>query len=172
MESHILKVKSVAPVTRNVLRIKTEKPADYSFKSGQATKVGINKPGWEDKKRPFTFTNLPEENHLEFTIKTYPAHEGVTNEIQKLKAGDELIVAAPWGAIHYYGEGLFIAGGAGVTPFISIFRNLHAQGKLGANKLIFANDKEEDIINKEEFENMLGDNFINILSKEEKSFNL
>jgi hypothetical protein len=29
----------------------------------------------------------------------------------------------------YKGEGIFIAGGAGVTPFIAIFRDLHEQGK-------------------------------------------
>lgn len=37
---------------------------------------------------------------------------------------------------------------------------------MGGNKLIFANDKEEDIINQEEFDNILGENFINILSQE------
>lgn len=169
MESYTTKVKSVEYLTHNVLKIITTKPVNYNFKSGQATEVSINKPGWEDKKRPFTFTSLPEDDYLEFTIKIYLPHEGMTNELKKLRKDDELIIGDSWGAIHYYGEGVFIAGGAGVTPFISIFRNLHAQHKLGANKLIFANHKEEDIINKEEFENILGDNFINILSQEEKS---
>jgi ferredoxin-NADP reductase len=166
METHILIVKAVTPITHNVLRIVTGKPPQYSFKSGQATELSINKPGWKDEKRPFTFTSLPEEDHLEFTIKAYTSHQGVTNELLKLNKGDEVIIGDSWGAINYQGEGTFIAGGAGVTPFISILRNLYSQHKMGANKLIFANDKEEDIINKEEFENILGDNFINILSQE------
>jgi len=166
METHILKVEAVSHVTHNVLRIVIEKPPQYSFKSGQATDVSINKPGWQDKMRPFTFTCLPEDNHLEFTIKTYPSHKGVTNELLKLNIGDELIIRDSWGAINYKGEGTFIAGGAGVTPFISILRNLHSKNKMGVNKLIFANDKEEDIINKEEFGKILGDNFINILSQD------
>jgi ferredoxin-NADP reductase len=169
METHILKVKAVSRVTHNVLRIVIEKPSQYNFKSGQATDVSINKPGWQDKMRPFTFTCLPEDDHLEFTIKTYPSHKGVTNELLKLNKGDELIITDSWGAIDYQGEGTFIAGGAGVTPFISILRNLHSKNKMGDNKLIFANDKEEDIINKEEFENILGDNFINILSQQKTS---
>lgn len=53
---------------------------------------------------------------------------GVTNELLSLKAGDNLIVNDIFGAIHYKGEGTFIAGGAGVTPFISIFRDLKANG--------------------------------------------
>lgn len=169
METHILKVKTVSRVTHNVLRIVIEKPPQYSFKSGQATEVSINKPGWKDEKRPFTFTSLPVDSNLEFTIKIYPSHKGVTNELLNLKTGDELIIGDAWGNINYMGEGAFIAGGAGVTPFISILRNLHSKNKMGDNKLIFANDKEEDIINKEEFENILGDNFINILSQQKTS---
>ena len=46
------------------------------------------------------------------------------NGISKLKPGDDLIIRDVWGAISYKGEGVFIAGGAGVTPFISIFRDL------------------------------------------------
>lgn len=164
MAQHIVKIKSVNHVTHDVLRFKTEKPDNYSFAPGQATRVAINKDGWEKKKRPFTFTNLPNEDNLEFTIKTYPAHEGVTNELLSLKPGDELIIGDVWGTINYKGEGVFIAGGAGVTPFISIFRFLDAENKLENSKLIFANKTAQDIINKDEFEKMLGENFINILS--------
>jgi predicted ferric reductase len=35
-----------------------------------------------------------------------------------------------FGAIEYKGEGVFIAGGAGVTPFIAILRQLQADDKL------------------------------------------
>src|SRR5665648_1272929 len=71
-----------------------------------------------------------------------------------------------FGAIAYQGEGLFIAGGAGVTPFISIFRYLQLKNEIRGNKLIFANKTKEDIILAIEFEEMLGENFINILSEE------
>lgn len=166
MGIQIIKVKAVTKATHDVLRIETEKPPNYQFEPGQATELAINKPEWVQKKRPFTFTSLPQEKHLEFTIKTYPQHKGVTNELLKLKAGDELIIDDPWGTIGYKGEGVFIAGGAGVTPFISIFRHLQSTNKIGANKLIFANKAKADIINESEFQKMLGKNFINILSDE------
>ena len=51
----------------------------------------------------------------------------------------------------YKGKGVFIAGGAGVTPFISIFRDLKKQNKIGNNILIFSNKTEADIILKDEF---------------------
>ena len=166
MEQYTLKVKSVEHATHDVLRIRIEKPQSFNFEPGQATEIAINKKEWEFELRPFTFTSLPTDDYLEFIIKTYPQHKGVTNELLSLKAGDELLVAEPWGTINYKGPGVFIAGGAGVTPFIAIFRHLHKINEIGDSKLIFANKTSADIINKDEFSKMLGKNFINILSGE------
>ncbi len=102
----------------------------------------------------------------EFTIKTYPSHQGVTNQLLQLKKDDELILHDVFGDIAYKGEGVFIAGGAGGTPFISIFRYLQSKNEIGGNKLIFANKTKADIILEEELKNILGENFINVLSDE------
>lgn len=166
MEKHVVKVSSIYHVNHDVLRVVTERPDEYNFTPGQATDISINKEGWKEEKRPFTFTSLPEDENLEFHIKTYPDREGVTSELLKLKNGDELILHSVFGAINYKQEGVFIAGGAGVTPFIAILRQLHSKNELGENKLIFANKTKQDIFLKEEFEEMLGDNFVNILSDE------
>lgn len=166
MKNELVKIKSISHATPDVLKIVTEKPSGLSFVPGQATEIFINKEDWENEGRPFTFTGLPNENHLEFHIKTYPSHQGVTNQLLSLKSGDELIVNDVFGAIAYKGEGTFIAGGAGVTPFISILRDLNAKKQLGNNKLIFANKRKSDIILKSEFEQILQNNFINILSEE------
>src|SRR3989338_3384621 len=166
MKHTIVKVESVNKITHDILKIVTEKPDDFLFHSGQATEVSINKKGWKEKKRPFTFTGLPSDDYLEFTIKTYPEHQSVANELLHLKKEDELILHDVFGTITYKGEGVFIAGGAGVTPFISIFRNLEKENKVGNNKLIFANKTKADIILEAEFKGLLGTNFINILSDE------
>ncbi len=166
MEQNVVKVKSVEKATHDVLRIVTEKPKNYNFNPGQATDVAINKDGWQKELRPFTFTCLPDDNYLEFNIKTYPPHKGVTNELLNLRPNDELIIGDPWGTIGYKGEGIFIAGGAGVTPFISIFRYLNSKNEIGNSKLIFANKTKADIILEDEFKKMLGKSFINVLSNE------
>ncbi|MEO7523204.1 MAG: flavodoxin reductase [Ferruginibacter sp.] len=163
---HVVKIRSIEPATYDVLRIVTEKPEHYAFLPGQATELSINKDGWKDEKRPFTFTCLPKDDYLEFTIKTYPLNNGVTKELLMAKQNDELILGEVFGAIGYKGEGVFIAGGAGVTPFISIFRQLKATNDLGNNKLIFSNKTKRDIILEQEFKSLLGANFINILSDE------
>ena len=166
MNEYKVKIINLKNVTHDVKAIMYEKPKGFSFIPGQASDVSINKPGYAEQKRPFTFTSLNKWDYLEFNIKIYNDHNGVTKEIGKLKAGDELIISDPWGDIHYNGDGVFIAGGAGITPFIAILRELNSKNKIGNNKLIFANKKVEDIIHKDEFEKILGRNFINILSNE------
>ncbi len=166
MESHVVKILAIEKITHDVIAIKTEKPQGYSFVPGQATEVAINDKHWKDEKRPFTFTSLPGDDHLEFIIKTYPSHNSVTARLLKVKRGDELIVHDVWGAIGYQSKGLFIAGGAGITPFISIFRYLRVINNIEGNRLLFANKTKSDIILKAELEEILGDNFVNILSGE------
>src|SRR3984885_13054288 len=161
MEKHIVKVLKTEFVTHNVKRFTLEKPKGYSFISGQATDVSINKPGLESDLHPFTFTCLNTDDHLEFTIKIY---KGMTKKLLDINAGDELILHEVFGAINYQGPGLFIAGGAGLTPFISIFRQLKADNKLAGNTLLFANRTEDDIIIKDELDEMLGQNHVDIIS--------
>lgn len=161
MEKHIVKVLKTEFVTHNVKRFTIEKPAGYTFISGQATDVSINKPGLETDLHPFTFTCLNSDDHLEFTIKIY---KGMTKKLLDINAGDELIIHEVFGAINYQGPGLFIAGGAGLTPFISIFRQLKADNKLAGNTLLFANRTENDIVIKDELDEMLGQNHVDILS--------
>lgn len=166
MEEHIVKITRVEQITHDVRRFTVEKPAGYSFIPGQATEISISTPELKEKKNPFTFTCLNEQRFLEFTIKIYREHHGITDELGKLAPGAELIIRDVWGAINYAGQGIFIAGGAGVTPFIAIFRYLNKTGQIGSNKLFFSNKTSKDIILKEEFSGMLGENFVNILTRE------
>ncbi len=161
---HVLKILSIANVTHNVRCIRLGKPQGYKFIPGQATEVAINKEGWKDEKRPFTFTCLNDDPYLEFTIKCYNDHNGVTKQIGQLRAGDELIIDEPWGAIEYKGAGYFIAGGAGITPFIAILRQLHKDNCADGNKLFFSNKTREDIIYEEELKSILGDDAVFIVT--------
>ena len=169
MEEHIVKVLKVENVTHDVRRFTVSKPEGYSFIPGQATEVSVNTKLLKDERRPFTFTGLNDWPTLEFTTKIYTDHHGVTEALGKVKEGDELLIHDVWGAINYEGPGVFIAGGAGVTPFIAIFRQLHKDNKLEGNRLIFSNKTEKDIILKDEFSQMLGENFYNTVTQEKNN---
>lgn len=165
---YTLELQSIESVTHDVHRIRLNKPDGYSFTPGQATEVSVNKPGWENERRPFTFTCLNSDPYLEFTIKSYP-RGGVTEQIGQLKAGDELIVRDVWGAIEYKGLGYFIAGGAGITPFIAILRQLHSEGNAKGNKLFFSNKTGRDIIYEKELKDILGEDAVFVITDEKNS---
>ena len=167
--SYTVKIHDIQDVTHDVKQIRVDKPQGYEFKPGQATEVAIDKDDWRDEKRPFTFTSLNSDDYLEFIIKVYPDHDGVTKQVGKLKRGDALIIDDPWGAIEYKSEGTFIAGGAGVTPFIAILRDLHSRGEIGNNRLIFSNKSDNDVILQQEFEQILGKQFTSVITDEKPS---
>jgi len=91
--AHRVRIIEAENVTHNVRRFRIERPGGYAFVPGQATDVAIDQDGWREEKRPFTFTGLKEWPDLEFTIKTYSDHDGVTNRLATLGPGDALLIA-------------------------------------------------------------------------------
>ncbi|HSD14985.1 MAG TPA: FAD-binding oxidoreductase [Flavobacterium sp.] len=164
--NHVVKVLKAQFITHDVKSFVVEKPIGYDFVPGQATEISINQPKWKNEKRPFTFTNLKESNYLEFMIKIYKDRNGVTDELGRINAGDELILHDVFGTINYKGPGVFIAAGAGITPFISIFRDLYKNNQIYGNRLIYVNKTSEDVIMGNELRKMLKNNFINFYTRE------
>jgi hypothetical protein len=152
----IAKIISAEYVTHDVRRFRLEKPEGFVFSPGQATELSVNKEGWNDKKNPFTFTSLADAPYLEFVIKIYHERQAVTHQMSKLNVGDEIIVREAWGAIEYKGPGYFIAGGAGITPFLAILRDLRRRGDVAGNTLFFSNKTDQDIILADELREILG----------------
>jgi len=164
--SVIVKVLEARFITHNVKKFVVEKPVDFVFIPGQAVNISINLPDWKEQLRPFTFTSLKEANFLEFMIKIYDDHKGVTNMLGKINVGHELILHDVFGAIQYEKPGVFIAGGTGITPFIAIFRDLYKNNKLRGNRLIYTNQTADDIIDGEELLRMFKQDFVNVLTRQ------
>jgi len=153
-----VKILKIEQITHDVRQYRVERPASYRFEPGQATELSLDEEGFRERKHPFTFTALPDADDLEFTIKSYFAtgKDGMTEKLFAYEPGQHLILREPWGTITYQGPGTFIAGGAGVTPFIAILRDLERRGALAGNRLIASNRTAADIILREEFEAMAG----------------
>jgi ferredoxin-NADP reductase len=165
MPEFLVPILSVETVTHDVKAYRVERPAGYAFEPGQATEVAVAREGWEAETRPFTFTSRTSDAWLEFTIKSYRDHDGVTKLLDTLVPGDRLILHDVWGALTYQGPGLFLAGGAGITPFLSVFRDLKDHGRLAGDRLVFSNKTAADVIRETELRSLLGDNFISLLSQ-------
>lgn len=169
MESHIVKVLEIQRLTHNVKRFVIQKPAGFIFIPGQSAVVSINQPELDNQLRPFSFTGCNSDNYLEFIIKIHTGHDGVTESLDSIAPGDELIIYDVFGTLQYKGPGVFIARGAGITPFLAILRQLKLNNALRHNILLYANRFDQDIILKDELDEMLGDRCQHILDYRSES---
>jgi ferredoxin-NADP reductase len=148
-------------ITHDVKRFILTKPRNLDYKPGQGVEIVIDYLKWKGEEgRPFTPTSLRDDKVLEFSIKRYPAHKGVTDKLHSLKAGAKLLVSDTFGTITYKGPGVFVAAGAGITPFLAITRQLSRRGKLGSNSLIYSNKTPSDVICEKELRHYFGERCI------------
>lgn len=124
-------------------------------KAGQFVSVMIMSPeGWSEP-HPFTISGAPEEAILRLTIKK----EGrFTSAIPDLKPGTPVKCMGPLGIfcedIDIKPVIIMMAGGVGITPFLSVlrhFRNIKAGNKV---TLFWANKTIEDVFSSEEIGEM------------------
>lgn len=145
-----------APVTHDTRRFILSRPEGFTFTPGQGVELAMTEGELAGEGRPFTPTSLADDRVLEFVIKRYDDHPGVTRHLHTLLPGTTLTISEPFGTIAYQGPGVFIAGGAGITPFIAILRDLAHRGALGGHSLIFSNKTPADVICQQELFAYLG----------------
>ena len=155
--NHTLTLQSKEHVTHDTVHLVFDRPAGYHFRPGQASHWGLDVPGFRDAGKPFTITSLPDQDQLDFIIKIYntadhPDHDGVTERIGQLLPGDRVFVDDPSGDIRDEGPGVFVAGGAGVTPFIPIILERERNNGMRGCALMYSNKTEDDIILRETWE--------------------
>ena len=113
--------------------------------------------------------NLPVEEH-HWTISSSPTTPGVlcstikesgdfTASIGKTKPGDTALVDGPFGRFSYMlhpdeRELVFIAGGIGITPLMSMLRHLRDTRAERSVTLLYANTSEADIVFHDELADM------------------
>ena len=163
MKEHKVKILKIEQITPSVKSFMVERPKSYSFISGSHTHITFD-DGIKKDKHPFTICSLAKDDYLEFIIKEYPG--GITEELHKLKEGDEIIIEKPAPQFKYKGKGVFIAAGTGVTPFICMLRDLRDRKEIEGNRLILSNKKAEDVILRKELKNMLDDDLILTFTKQ------
>lgn len=144
-------------ITHDVKRFVVARPQGFDFEPGQGVELAIDLPDWRDAGRPFTPTSLPGDGVLEFTIKRYPSHEGVTDALHKLKPGTPVTLSKPFGTLRYRAPGVFIAAGAGLTPMIAILRERARLKELAGQTLLFSNKTPADVMLERELRVLLGE---------------
>jgi propane monooxygenase reductase component len=123
------RVEAVEPLTGDIRRLVLRPEEPLEFKPGQY--VDIHIPGADGEHRSFSMANT-ERDVLEFMIKLYPGGRFSGLLDGEIKPGDELTVTGPYGVFTLRQSSprrlLFIGGGAGMAPILSLLRSLSQAG--------------------------------------------
>jgi ferredoxin-NADP reductase len=163
--NHEVQILSKQRLNHDVLQFHLQRPEGYQFVAGQAIELLLAEP---EKKGPgpFTFTGLNTSSFLELSIKIYEEHKGLTAALSKLNVGDKVMITDPWDSFTNNGPGVFIAGGAGITPFIALLRQMRVEGNIGDSWLFFSNKTKQDIFFHDELKQILGDHYVDVITRE------
>ena len=135
-------VASAGAAAENIWRIDLKPASDqniFKFNPGQFAFLSFNnaEPGPEE--HPFTIASAPAQTGaLQFLIK---AAGDWTAQLNSVRAGDKVRVSGPFGVFspwrHQTSRLILIAGGIGITPMLSILRQLREEKSSLAVKLIW-----------------------------------
>jgi NAD(P)H-flavin reductase len=162
MTEFIEKILDIKPETHDVKTFRLTRSKNLEFIPGQYCLVRIIKQ--DNEKRPFTFSSSPtKKEYFELTIKKIGEF---TSKIFNLKKNDKLGVTRPYGKDLNFNENIkqdivFLAGGSGITPFMSALRYSILKNLPNKFFLFFGNHSEKDIIYHDEL-NSIDNNHDNI----------
>ncbi|MFQ5867416.1 MAG: ferredoxin--NADP reductase [bacterium] len=141
--------------THNVKSFRFSIKGDVDFKPGQFFFVTIKIDGTERTKH-FSFSNSPtEKGYVEFTKRITESE--FSKALNGLKLGDWAKLKMPYGSFTFEGEYekiAFLSGGIGITPIRSICKFATDSMLPPDMVLLYGNNREEDIIFRQDLDNM------------------
>lgn len=155
------RVTEVKAETHDVWTLHMEPPpgrARFTYRPGQFHFLTLRRRGLPTEEHHFTISSSPTEPALTSTIK----HSGdFTATIGQTRPGDRAAIEGPFGRFSYTFRPrernlVFIAGGIGITPLMSMLRHLRDTAADANVLLLYGNKTEADIVFRGELEEMAG----------------
>ncbi len=126
-----------------------EKPADFEFKAGQAIDLILPCGAGVDAQNDthtFSVANAPRENRI--TVAMRMRDSPYKRALKGLASGAAVRIEGPLGALTLHNKrerpAVFIAGGIGITPFISMLRHAADARLTQQFVLVYSNRRPED----------------------------
>ncbi len=154
-------VEAVEPLTHDIRRLvlKLRDPEGITFHAGQYMDIAI--PGADGEHRSFSMANTPgEPDRLEFMIKLYEGghFSGLLANGHGIKVGDQLTCTGPYGVFTLRDSSprrlVFIAGGAGMAPVMSLLRSMAEKGTQRPATFYYGARTEADLFELAELERL------------------
>jgi predicted ferric reductase len=129
----------------------------FKYQPGQFVFVTILQGGIEAEAHPFSISSSPTNaDYFSITVK---ALGDFTSRLDQVKIGSKVLVEGPYGIFSHLNhpeenELVFLAGGIGITPLLSMLRHLHATNPQRAVTLLWGTQKQSDLIAWQEISQM------------------
>jgi len=149
------KVDSIRNETHDVKTFRLNLDEEIRFVPGQYCLLSLmDNKKFDGEERPFTFSSPPEGDNkiVELTIKRMGEF---TTALHSLSENEQLRLKGPLGETLNFDESVkedvvFLAGGSGITPFISAIRFAYTNNLPNRMLLLYGNMTKDDIIYREE----------------------
>ena len=143
--------------TTKTLRVVSESGYLPPFQAGQYVNVFVEVDRVRTS-RPYSIASPPGAGYLELTVRDKPGGFVAPYLLNEVQVGDELESTGPSGTFYHEplidGDDLvFLAGGSGITPFMSIVRQAVARGETTSSlhmNLMYGSRSPDDVIFGEE----------------------
>lgn len=135
-------------VAERTVAFQFEKPAGFEFKPGQAIDLFLPAgPGQtEAQGHAFSIVSAPHEPDL--VIATRIRDSQYKRTLNAMEPGSGVEIDGPFGSLTLHKNAaraaVLVAGGIGITPFMSVLRNAASQPGTRALVLIYSNRRPED----------------------------
>ena len=146
MPTHLVKIVRREPIAEGTLAFRFEKPAGFAFKAGQAVVLELPQPPAVEgqKRRTFSLVSAPFEGTL--AIATRMRGSAFKRALNGMPDGARMKLLGPIGQFTLAGArpAVFIAGGIGITPFMSMLRQAARERSTQSFLLLYSNRRPED----------------------------
>src|SRR5690625_3481703 len=123
-----------------------------AFLPGQYVNINVPESG---EHRSYSFSSAPGQSELNFLIKQIPSGL-MSSWLSQVQAGEEISFTGPLGSF-YLREPvrplLFLAGGTGLAPFLSMLEVLSQESRDVPIQLIYGVTRDQDLVGLEQLEN-------------------
>ncbi len=124
------------------------------FRPGQFLKVIFSQERSKELNKYLSFSSSPTKDYIEFTKRL--SNSEFSLKLKKLKRNDEVLIEAPLGNCIFredYKKIVFLIGGIGITPVISIIEYIMEKNLETEVYLFYSNQSEEEVAFKRELDN-------------------
>ncbi len=149
MTSHEVLVRGAEEVAAGTLAFHLSRPAGFDFKAGQSVTLSLLEPPPEPNsaQRIFSLAGAPCEGELLIATRMREG-SAFKRALKALPAGSRIRLKGPRGLMTLHEEAsraaVFIAGGIGITPFLSMLRQAAHDGLARPLYLLYSNRRPQD----------------------------